>query len=407
MEVARRMQAVGVEAYRQGRQTLSEELEDLIEDHLKHLRDNDGRGREHLRKKQIHLLRPIKERAFKYLRDVQKRSFQAWLETLDCGAKTRNEYMTSWNVFLDWLVFEDRLDENPIRGKIRRARASKAETCSRRALTLDELTSLVSVSERWGLLYLMAATTGARLNELKQLRWSDVHEAGDDPYITLRPETTKNRKGRTQCITSELADELAAARGKAKTDRVFRRMPSHHTVTKDFAAAKIEKKTDAGIACFHSLRHTFTTMIAKQTKDIRVAQRMADHADITTTQGYLHTERAEHAAVMKNFPSLLRERRATGRASDLVQTGQIVSNWGAFGLSESCMQVSAVETLSPIVSESVVWSPLVEPGGIEPPCRNSPRAASTRVVADFISLAEPSRTPCSARQPQKVLTDRR
>ena len=223
----------------------------------------------------------------------------------------------------------------------------------------------------------------------------------------LRPETTKNRKGRTQCITRELADELAAARGRAKTERVFRRMPSHHTVTKDFAAAGIEKKTEAGIACFHSLRHTFTTIIARQTKDARLAQRMADHADITTTQGYLHTERAEHAAVMKNFPSLLEERRATGRASELVQTGQIVSNWGAFGLSESCMQVSAIETLSPIVSESVVRSPLVEPGGIEPPCRNSPRAASTRVVAVFISLAEPSRTPCSTRQPQKVLADRR
>ena len=128
IEVARRMQAVGVEAYRQGKQSLSDELEHLVEDHLKHLRDNDGRGREHLRKKRIHLMRPINERAFKYLRDVQKRRFQEWLETLDCGAKTRNEYMTSWNVFLDWLVFEDRLDENPIRGKIRRARASKDET---------------------------------------------------------------------------------------------------------------------------------------------------------------------------------------------------------------------------------------------------------------------------------------
>jgi site-specific recombinase XerD len=29
-----------------------------------------------------------------------------------------------------------------------------------------------------------------------------------------------------------------------------------------------------------------------------VAQRLADHADITTTQRYLQTERDEHAAVM-------------------------------------------------------------------------------------------------------------
>jgi len=70
---------------------------------------------------------------------------------------------------------------------------------------------------------------------------------------------------------------------------------------------------------------------------------------------------------MRDFPSLRGDRRATGRASDVVQTGQIVSNWGAFGLIESCMQVSAIEALSPIVSEWVVRSPLVEPGGIEQP----------------------------------------
>ena len=378
IEVARRMQAVGVAAYRQGKQALTEELEDLIEDHLKHLRDHDGRGHEHLRKKRIHLTRPINERAFKNLRDVQKRRFQEWLETLDCGAKTRNEYMTSWNVFLDWLVYEDRLDENPIKGKVRRARASKSEARTRRALTLAELSSLVEVSERWGLLYLTAATTGARFNELKQLHWADVHEADEPPHIVLRPETTKNRKGRTQCITRELADELAAARDRAKTERVFRRMPSHHTIAKDMAAAGIQKETEAGIASFHSLRHTFTTIIAKQTRDARLAQRMADHADITTTQGYMHTERDEHAAVMRDFPRLLGERRATGRASEVVQTGQIVSNWGAFGLSESCMQVSAVETLSPIESESVVRSPLVEPGGIEP---RPPRQAAPSSAA--------------------------
>lgn len=400
LEAGKRMHAIGVEAFRQGQQLLGEELVDLIKAHLDYLRDNDGRGHEHIRKKRLHLMRPINERVFRCLRDVRKKPIQRWLSSLDCGAKTRNEYQTSWNVFLDWLVFEDLLEENPIKGKIRRARTSKDVTRTRRALTIKELSSLVSVSERRGLLYLTAATTGGRFNELRQLRWADVYEWDEPPRIVLRAETTKNRKERTQYITSELSSALSAARQLAKTERVFQRMPSHHTVNKDLATAGILKQTNAGIACFHSLRHTFTTIIARLTKDPRLAQRMADHADIKTTQNYLHTEQDEHATTMHRFPSLRGGQRATGRATEVVQLGQIESNCGVFGLSESYLQPFAADLPSPILSGSVTWSPIMEPGGIEPPSRGSQHGASTRVVAVDLSrrrsgLRQPFLCPAS------------
>lgn len=394
MQIATKMHQVGVEDYRNGKRELANKLTDLIEEHLDYLRDRDGRDAEHLRKKRYQLTKPVDAGIFTLLKDVKRRPFEQWLDALECGAKTRNEYLTAWNVFLDWLVYEDRLDENPIKGRIRRARVSPSEERKRRAFTVEEISRLLEVAERHELLYLTAVSTGARFRELKLLLWEDVREDDDDPCIVLRPKNTKNRKGRTVYLTPELAEALRAARSKAKTPRVFRRMPSHHTVTKHIKAAGIEKKNSDGIACFHSLRHTFTTTIARITGDARLAQRMADHADLSTTQRYLHTERSEHAAAMGKFPTL----RATGRATQVVQSGQIESVPVPGSPSPDTSQVSDSGGVRPDVSEPVVRRLVVEPGGIEPPSRDSPHAASTRVVADLISALCPPATACCSAQ---------
>ena len=395
IDAATRMRVVGIEAYRNGKRTLSTELPELIEEHLKFLAERDGRDREHIRKKQTQLTKPIQDGVFRKLRDVGKRSFEPWLNRLPCGPKTRNEYLTAWNVFLDWLVYEDRLDQNPLKGRIRRAKAPRHARRSRRALTLDETRRLSSVAGRHELLYLTAIGTGARRNELRQLLWSDVHETRPGAHIALRPETTKNGKGRILHLSPELAAEFKAARDLTKSERVFPQMPSHHTVDKHLALAGIAKHTEDGIACFHSLRHTFTTMIAKLTQDVRVASRMADHADITTTQLYLHTERGELAAVMAEFPEL----RATRRATVVVQAGHSPSIEERSSPSLTEAQMASVEALGPVVSEQVVRGLSMEPGGIEPPCRDSQRGASTRVVVGLISASRPATTPCASAQP--------
>jgi len=79
MQVAVRMRSIGVDAYRRGKRTLSVVLADLIEDYLNDFRDRDGRTPEHLRKKRMHLMRPIRDGAFRVLKDVKKQSFEPWL----------------------------------------------------------------------------------------------------------------------------------------------------------------------------------------------------------------------------------------------------------------------------------------------------------------------------------------
>jgi len=369
LEVAAQMQSVGIEAYRKGKRTLGDYLPELIEQHLTYLSEVDQRDDVHIKKKRSKLMHPINSSVFTKLKEVRKHTFEPWWNGLTCESKTRKEYMSAWNVFLDWLVYEGKLDQNPIRGRIRPARSSRTTERTRRALTLAEIPHFLAVGGIHELLYLTALSTGARFGELKQLAWDDVHELDAEPNIVLRPETTKNRKGRTQSISAELASMLNAARNSAKTERVFKVMPSRHTVDKHFKLAGIPKHTDEGVACFHSLRHTYTTIIARMTKDARLAQRMADHADITTTQRYMHTERSEQVEVMAQFPRMRMAERAVKRAVSPVQTGQNESNDGPVESIVEHRQVSENEPFRLAEYGLVQGGPRMEPGGIEPPCR--------------------------------------
>jgi Phage integrase family len=265
-------------------------------------------------------------------------------------------------------------------------------------LTLSEIDRFLSVAGRHELLYLIAFVIGARLGELGQLLWSDVHENEADPYIQLRSETTKNGKGRVQFLTREAAGMLKNARALSRIDRVFSQMPSRHTVNKHLELASIPKMTSDGRACFHSLRHSFTTTIAKMTKDARLAQRMADHADITTTQGYMHTEQSEHAAVMTEFPSV-RADTTSERAVVGGKTGQFVSNEVPAKSNENGTQMAINESLSAVQSTLVQGREIMEPGGIEPPSRDSQQYASTSVVICLISTLHREMTPCASIQP--------
>jgi integrase len=376
VRIAGLMERIGVDAYRQGQRTLRDTLPELIEDHLASLRERDGRDREHIRKKRTQLIAPVDGGTFRTLADVKPRAFRRWLDGLTCGPKTKTEYLTAWNVFLDWLVYEERLDENPIKDRVRRPRVTKDDRQERRALTEDELRRLLEVSGPRSLLYEVAAVTGARRKELELLKWADVHEDGETPHLVLRAETTKNGKGRIQCLTPETAAALAERRERAKSERVFGTMPSHHTVRRDFDAAGIEHQTDGGTASFHSLRHTAATRATRATQDARIAQRLAGHAHITTTQRYLHADLEEQAAVMRMLPSL----RATGRATGVVETGPKVSQREPSRRSGNGPQVPENGAFRPDVSQADVRSLEVEPGGIEPPCRDSPCDASTCVA---------------------------
>ncbi len=54
----------------------------------------------------------------------------------------------------------------------------------------------------------------------------------------------------------------------------------------------------------HKLRHTFASILYRETKDIKVLQDLLGHANISTTQIYTHTDTEQRKAAVDEFPDI-------------------------------------------------------------------------------------------------------
>lgn len=199
--------------------------------------------------------------------------------------RTQNHYVETVRAFANWAIKRKRLEANPVKevslvetvGRLRR---------ERRALNEVEVAALLAVvPERHQLAYRMILSTGLRRDELRQLRWGDVKLNATIPFIQLRAETTKGKRPDTPPLRADLAALLRKARGEADDgDRVFRSLPSMISHRGYLAKAGITYLDEQGRrADFHSLRHTFGTMLSKAGVSPREAMSLMRHSDMRLT----------------------------------------------------------------------------------------------------------------------------
>lgn len=123
-----------------------------------------------------------------------------------------------------------------------------------------------------------AIYTGMRLGELKRLKWSDIDT--ENNIITIRQ--SKSGKFRNIPIRGELESVLMPKNlpfDFTNSRRIFKR---------------IIKRAGIGEIGWHTFRHTFITLMVKDSKDLAAVQKVAGHADIRTTMGYTHVS-LDHA----------------------------------------------------------------------------------------------------------------
>ena len=137
---------------------------------------------------------------------------------------------------------------------------------------------------------------GLRVGEIAQLRWDDVLGADGQllDRITLRPETTKGKKGRSVFVSEKLSRELRRYRRVAKqpveADGPLLLTQKRTAFTPNTLCQLIgEMYRAAGVqgASSHSGRRWFITQLAHKGISPKVIMTLAGHQHLTTTQRYI------------------------------------------------------------------------------------------------------------------------
>ena len=146
----------------------------------------------------------------------------------------------------------------------------------------------------------MAAFSGLRLGELKALRWRHVDFKSRLIHVErslVRGSERLPKSGKVRAVP--LADQTATALKRmqdrehftAPNDLVFlspTRLPVDSSKTrKEFL--KAAKAAGVKVLRFHDLRHTCGTLLIRALP-LSDVQRILGHADIATTQIYLHSK---------------------------------------------------------------------------------------------------------------------
>jgi integrase len=158
---------------------------------------------------------------------------------------------------------------------------------------VDAFLATASTSAR--VAFALAAFAGLRRSEVIGLRWSDVDLKGN--VITVRravtrgEETTpKSGKPRPIPIATPLRNLLEGLAAAKKSPwapvavTAAGKMWGEYGLNQTFQRA--QKRTARSGACFHDLRHFFITELFRKGVSAPVVQRLAGHADLSTTQRY-------------------------------------------------------------------------------------------------------------------------
>jgi integrase len=144
------------------------------------------------------------------------------------------------------------------------------------------------------LMVLLGGDAGLRLGEIVALGWGDV----DLPARRLTVQRSdwcghvtvpKGGRSRRLPMTQRLTSALKAFR-HLRSDRVLC-LPDGTPITRDRvikairSAQRVAGLSEAGV---HLLRHTFCSHLTMKGATARAIQELAGHADLSTTQRYMH-----------------------------------------------------------------------------------------------------------------------
>jgi integrase len=241
------------------------------------------------------------------------------------SVQTAHFYLSAFKGFCRWLVEDDRMAKNPIR-RLRVGDPELDRRHNRRELPVEDLLRLMEATRTSGTtfrgltaadrhaIYLTAAGTGFRAGELASLRPESFDFSDDVAKVTIPAKAAKNRKRATLPLQADVAATLRLyLRGRPTGSPVWPgtwAKAAADMLRIDLQAAgvpyEVHGPDGAEYADFHSLRHSFITLLARSGVAPKEAQQLARHSDIRLTlDRYTHTEAAALAASVARLPALV------------------------------------------------------------------------------------------------------
>jgi integrase len=311
------------------RKPLKEHLEDYVADLER--RGRSGRGGRGARLLKGRVIRLMADCGWKVPIQITPDSFTAWRSGRAESARTLNHYLQGMVAFLNWMERSGRVKANPLK-HVCKVDERGQRRWLRRAFTDEELRELVEGSGPRGIIYLTAARTGLRQEELRQLTWADLSLEADAPFVVVREASAKNKKEERVCLVPEIVERLRAYRSSecAPGALVFPNgIPRASRLKVDAKRNGIEYRDASGrYADFHALRYTWATFLQRNDIPQRFAMKLMRHSDMKlTAKVYTDETQLPIYDAIKGLPWLLDHTQIRAQISGA--GGQNVAQAGA------------------------------------------------------------------------------
>ncbi|MDR3625560.1 MAG: site-specific integrase [Ignavibacteriaceae bacterium] len=159
--------------------------------------------------------------------------------------------------------------------------------------TKEEFEKLLSFEDdiKLQLIYRFGAYTGARMGEIRFLKWNSINFEKELITIQNHEEfTTKSKVSRDIPLHRSLKEDLLKMKGESGEYIFLYKIRYQYTkefLSRNLKAAVIRAKLNEKYH-FHTLRHTFASWLVQKGVSIYEVSKLLGHADIKTTEIYAH-----------------------------------------------------------------------------------------------------------------------
>ena len=226
------------------------------------------------------------------LNQVRTLAVEHWLASLPLARKSKANIRNLLHLIYECARRWELIDRNPIE----LVRQSPRRRQTPRRLSVEEFRRLLAeLREPFRTMAVLAGCLGLRISEILGLQWSDFNLL--EAKVTIRRSVVQGHVGPAKTIYSEaalpLSEEIVAeitawfsrATYRSDSDFVFASAcgkPMWADMARD-ALRPAGEKTGLGKIGWHTLRHTYATVLEQLGARMKVAQELMRHADIQTT----------------------------------------------------------------------------------------------------------------------------